>query len=142
MTSLSLLAALAAVAPPQQDLLSVLGNARGDQFGYVVSNAGDANNDGVDDFAVGTPNDNTSMIDSGRVRVYSGATGTLLWSRGGEAPGDQLGYAVAAIGDANGDGFDDLVVGAPLNDTNGSNSGKAYVLSGQNGSILTSIAGT
>src|SRR5262245_3243685 len=123
LTALSFLAVLAAGVPAQQDLLTINGNSRVDQFGTVVVNAGDVNNDGVDDIAVGPPFDNSTLIDSGRVRVYSGATGNLLWSRGGENSGDELGYSIAAIGDANGDGFDDLVAGAPFNDTNGTSSG-------------------
>jgi len=63
--------------------------------------------------------------------VFSGATGELLWSKHGDLAADHFGEAVAGIGDFNGDGTDDVAVGAPWH-----NPGKAYVLSGSDGAVL------
>ena len=70
----------------------------------------------------------------------------------GAAVGDKLGYSVSSAGDFNGDGFDDLIVGAPHADPNGNtDAGSAYVIFGKasgsmaqpslNGSIVPPISG-
>jgi hypothetical protein len=49
----------------------------------------------------------------------------------GEQPGDELGTYVAGVGDANGDGYSDILISAPLADSpNGENSGKVYLVYG------------
>ena len=51
----------------------------------------------------------------------------------GDALGDQAGYSVSSAGDVNGDGIDDLIVGAPFGDDGGEGageSGEAYVIYG------------
>ncbi len=136
-----LLASLAPAAPAQQDLLTLNGGSFGGQFGYAVANAGDCDGDGRDDVAVGSPFDDTAAVDQGRVRCYSGATGALLWTAVGDAAGDQLGQSIATVGDVNGDGRSDLVVGAPYADPNGANSGRVKILSGANGSTLLTLNG-
>ena len=49
----------------------------------------------------------------------------------GDAADDQAGRSVSSAGDVNGDGFDDLIVGAPDGDDGGSNAGEAYVVFGK-----------
>src|SRR5262249_19086146 len=48
----------------------------------------------------------------------------------GEDAGDDFGVSVAGLGDINGDGFDDVIVGAPLHGAGGSKPGRAYVYFG------------
>ena len=48
----------------------------------------------------------------------------------GDAAGDHAGWSVSAAGDVNGDGFDDLIVGAPYGDDGGTDAGEAYVIFG------------
>ena len=100
----------------------------GDHFGAVLAH-GDFNGDGFDDLAIGVPDEDfLGRIDSGLVHVLYGAPGGLSSLRGpellfqGSVPltdagesGDRQGSALAA-GDWNGDGFDDLAVGAPGED--------------------------
>ncbi|MFT7620383.1 MAG: hypothetical protein ACI97A_004040 [Planctomycetota bacterium] len=122
-------------------LHSLDGASAGDLFGTSVSGAGDVNGDGFDDFIVGSLLDDNNGIDSGSATVFSGLNGSVLHNRDGESAGDQFGSAVSGSGDVNGDGFDDVVVGALLADTNGIDSGSATVISGFDGSILRTING-
>lgn len=50
----------------------------------------------------------------------------------GLGTGDQMGYSVAGAGDMNGDGFDDIIAGAPYNDAGGTDAGRVYVYLGGN----------
>ena len=59
----------------------------------------------------------------------------------GEATNDTFGVSVASAGDVNGDGFDDLIVGAMWNKAGGSSAGRAYVFSGLNGDTLYVFSG-
>ena len=57
----------------------------------------------------------------------------------GDKAGDQFGLGVSAAGDVNGDGIDDVIVGAALNDGGGNNAGAAYVIYGQAGTTRTTL---
>jgi hypothetical protein len=107
------------------------GEATDDNFGWSVSGAGDVNNDGYADLIVGAYRNNAGGSDAGRAYVYSGQTGALLYTFTGEAANDQFGYSVSGAGDVDGDGYDDLIVGAHYNDAGGGDAGRAYVFSCQ-----------
>lgn len=79
-------------------------------FGYSVACAGDVNGDGTPDFLVGAPGYNSNR---GRTYVYSGSTFTLLHTFDGSAAGDQCGRSVSGVGDMNGDGKADIIIGSP-----------------------------
>ena len=125
------------------------GASGADEAGFSVGGAGDANSDGVDDVIVGAPHaGNNGRSASGSAYVVYGPgqqdLGNVdlknsLGSRGfrmdGGATGDQAGYRTAGAGDVNGDGADDVIVGAVTASNNGRRtSGSAYVVygSGQN----------
>jgi hypothetical protein len=77
----------------------------------------DFNGDGFADMVAGTPADGVGGLEAGRVDVFFGAAGAVVdgeadWTVTGAA-GDRFGFAVAGAGDLNGDGFGDLVAGAP-----------------------------
>ena len=110
----------------------ILNLTGGDAFGNSVSGAGDLNDDGFADLIVGAPNDE----DIGSAQVFSGADGSVLFDFNGANAGDAFGTSVQGVGDTNGDGVADLIVGAP-GDVNGS----AQVLSGSDGSVLQEFNG-
>jgi len=117
------------------------GEAAEDRLGWSVSGAGDVNNDGFDDLIVGASYNDAAGSEGGRAYVYSGQSGALLYTFTGEAVYDHFGGSVSGAGDVNNDGFDDLIVGAPLNEAGGSNTGRAYVYSGQSGVLLYTFTG-
>jgi hypothetical protein len=89
---------------------------KGSRFGTAVAGVGDVNCDGYPDIAVGAPEYNNGTTTAGAVFVYYGSAGgfanTSSWSHVSAQGGANVGYAVAGAGDANGDGCDDLLVGA------------------------------
>ena len=107
------------------------GEAQFDNFGRIVANAGDVNGDGYDDTIVGIPLSDANGLDSGKVCVYHGSgSGSSLspdWTATGEKTLDNFGFVVAAAGDVNGDGYDEILVGAPFNDEGGLDAGKVYL---------------
>jgi hypothetical protein len=110
------------------------GEAAADLFGFAVANAGDVDGDGFDDLIVGAPGNDTAGADAGRAYLFFGfATPSGVFGAGsasilltGETAGDEFGFSVDSAGDVNGDGFDDVVVGARGGD-------KAYVFFGGSG---------
>jgi len=117
------------------------GDSADDWFGILVSGAGDVNGDGFDDLIVGAYGDDNNGSMSGSARVFDGINGSILHTFYGDSSGDQFGRSVSGAGDVNGDGFDDLIVGAYADDNNGRNSGSARVFSGTDGSILHTFDG-
>ena len=112
-------------------------------FGSAVA-AGDTNGDGCPDIIVGDPLDTgggLSMSGSfGRLRVFSGCTGNVLLNMVGPSRFDWLGQSVVAVGDSDGDGADDILVGAPQDGFSGP-AGTVFLLSGATGSVLLALTG-
>ena len=118
--------------------LNFQGTSSGELFGESLSDAGDVNGDGVPDLIVGAPNDDNNGFRSGSVQVFSGSDGAVLYTFLGDSAGDQFGRSVSGAGDINGDGFDDVIVGAPYDDNR---VGSAKVFSGLDGSVLYTFNG-
>lgn len=114
-----------------------------DRLGVAVGTLGDINGDGFADVLVGARYaDIGSFTDAGSVSVFSGADGTELLHLNGDGAGDWFGVSVAGIGDINGDGFPEFIVGAQFaKRENGVQSGAAYVYSGSDGSRLYLLRG-
>ena len=117
-------------------LHELVGEASQDQFGWVARRVGDLDADGCLDFGTSAPTHASAGPAAGRVYVYSGRTGVLLFQRDGK-PGEQLGNSVMPAGDVNGDGVPDVLVGAPCS---AGAPGRAYVLSGTKGAVLLELS--
>ena len=126
----------------------ITGESAADVAGLEVSSAGDVNGDGIGDLVVGARLNDASGTDAGAAYVIFGTTssvsavnldnvasGTGGFKITGEAAGDQVGFAVSSAGDVNGDGLDDLLVGARFNDAGGTDAGAAYVIFGTASSV-------
>jgi hypothetical protein len=134
---LSLVAAVfvfSGASQAQEKLLSFSGDQTEDRFGRSVAGGIDINADGFSDILVGTP---LRLGDFGVVRVFSGRDGTMLWNLPGPRVDSRFGHALAGLGDADADGYDDFVVGAP-GETSQGTTGAVYVYSGQTGTVLHS----
>jgi Ca2+-binding RTX toxin-like protein len=134
----------------------IIGDAAFDYAGRAVSSAGDINGDGFDDILIGAWGNDAGGSGAGSAYVIFGhASGfsnidlaTLSATDGFEIIGDtdldSTGISVSSAGDLNGDGYDDMIIGAAGNDGGGSAAGAAYVIFGKAsgfGTIdLTSLA--
>ncbi len=125
-------------------LWTVNGTAAGDETGAAVAIIGDADGDTFPDVAVGSPGyDGVAGADCGRVTIHSGITGTLLLTAEGTVAGARFGASLAALGDTDGDGIEDLAVGSPNHaGLAGADSGRAVVLETIGATELRSVEGT
>lgn len=102
-------------------------------LGMSVSGAGDVNRDGYDDVMVGEPGSDVNGQDSGAAHIYFGGPNMNNVSDinlSGQAAGDSFGWSVSGAGNVNGDGYDDVIVGAYYNDAAGTDAGAAYLFYG------------
>ncbi len=116
-------------------------NDVGAKFGYQVASAGDVNGDGFGDVVVGAPYYTNGQTDEGRIFLYYGAaTGLETAARTLESneANSKYGISAASAGDFNGDGYGDLLVGAPAFGT--SDTGKVYLYLGSHAGIATDAA--
>jgi hypothetical protein len=113
--------------------------ADGDQFGNALANVGDLNDDGRDELAVGASQSDDGGIDRGAIYIlFLKSTAEVISSsqisqNGGDFPdtlsdGEHFGSAIAGLGDLDGDGNQDIAVGASLDDAGGSDKGAFWAL--------------
>lgn len=126
----------------------LIGVGSGTEAGFTVGAAGDVDGDGYDDILVGSPYVNSTGTDAGAAYLLLGpvtgdtdlATADYVFQ--GDAADDQAGVLARGIGDWDGDGLDDLIVGALEEDTGASNAGMTYLItaSSLSSGTLSSVA--
>ncbi|PXX51564.1 S-layer family protein, partial [Pseudomonas sp. LAMO17WK12:I9] len=152
---------LTSLAPSRGFIIQ--GDGAGDQAGFSVSGAGDVNGDGIADLIIGAVAGDDGGLNTGEAYVvfgradgnWGGVDGTgrrvldltnLAPGQGFIIQGDDLststGMSVSNAGDVNGDGIDDLIIGAPWKDNGQADVGYAYVVFGRADGNWGSVDGT
>ena len=125
---------------------TIQGGAIGDRLGVSVSGGGDVNGDGLDDIIVGAVSNDDGGHSAGAAYVIYGKAGghsgvidvaSLTATQGfviqGDRLLDQLGFSASIAGDIDGDGLDDIIIGANQGSDGGNRAGEAYVIYGKAG---------
>lgn len=107
----------------------------GAQLGFSVSDAGDVNNDGYNDFIAGAPYYDKGSLDEGVAYIYIGSpvspSFSPIWVGESNQASAYYGMSVSGGGNINGDIYDDIAVGAPYFNKAGTNNGQVYIYHGK-----------
>lgn len=126
------------------------GENASDKAGATSAGVGDVNGDTYDDIVLGAYGYNAGS-NNGAVYIIYGQdtqlTSTSLSAKPrilGEQANDQLGIGLGGKGDANGDGINDIIIGASQVDTLGdnTNNGKAYIIYGKSQTLTSGVVNT
>lgn len=110
------------------------------ELGYQVATAGDVNHDGYSDVLIGAPYYDGGLVDEGLVLVFSGSSGgvtnVVLFQKESNQAGANFGYSVSTAGDVNGDGYADIIVGAPFWHDGQEDEGGAWIYLGSPSGVV------
>lgn len=116
---------------------SIEGTSTDYRFAFDMANAGDINNDGYDDLLVGSPGLNTNVgrgyawFSATSQSNFTSGTGTPDWDYTALPTNSRFGHSVAAAGDIDGDGYNDVIIGD-------NKEGAAYVFLGNSTGLNSS----
>jgi hypothetical protein len=114
--------------------VTMIGEAAYDDFGVSVSSAGDVNGDGYADVIIGAWNNDQNANNAGAAYIFFGGSAMdNVWdvAMGGRYADDYFGQSVSSAGDINGDGYGDVIIGAPMSDVVSLiDAGNAYIYYG------------
>jgi hypothetical protein len=114
-------------------------NTANASFGASVSDAGDVNGDGFGDIITGAPGITSDQSNEGVAKVFYGSASGCTSASYTTIQADQaeaaFGTSVAGAGDVNGDGYDDVIVGAPYYDDAVANGGGIWVFHGSHNGL-------
>ena len=116
-------------------ILALVSPGVNDLFGWHVSRAGDIDGDGKVDVLVGAPSAKAPGGGPGVGAVFalSLADGHVVRTWHGSIPDGEFGQVVCALGDLDGDGTEDVGIGAPCRESSAPRAGEASVFSGRSG---------
>ena len=121
---------------------TAVGSTADDQLGFSVAGAGDVDGDGYDDVLVSAPYANNPATAEGIVYLYRGSSSglatTASWSAEGGVAQTTFGYSVDGAGDVNGDGYDDVIIGAPYYANGQASEGRAVIYWGSSSGLGSS----
>ncbi|MFQ5979884.1 MAG: DNRLRE domain-containing protein [Candidatus Heimdallarchaeota archaeon] len=124
---------------------SFVGEDPWDKLGYSTAAVGDINNDGYDDILFQAHQKNVSSgIEAGKAYLILGRADVTQWNGSdslhvsnanasfiGATAGEMAGFGLAGAGDVNMDGYDDILIGAPMNNDSADLAGKTYLILGR-----------
>jgi hypothetical protein len=116
-------------------VLSTSWSGPDERYGTAIAGIGDVNKDGFDDFAVGAPSSDDLAQDGGQVTILAGGTFTPLDELHDSVPFGELGAALCGLGDVDGDGWPDYLIGRP----GGVAGGEVQVFTGSGHYIIDTI---
>ena len=122
------------------DVWIMAGEQADAHLGLAVAEAGDVNGDGFADLLMSARAFNGSLYDGRAMAFYGSATGlsaTPDWAVTNDQVGSQFARVLAGAGDVNGDGYDDVLVGAPYYDVGDGDEGRAYLFYGSANGLST-----
>ncbi len=109
----------------------ITGEVNGDCYGFSLDYIGEVDTTGYESLVVGAPfhgiNEEGAIYTFSYISSLPSVASSADHKNNGEADNDHFGWSLAYAGDVNGDGYDDIIVGAPHNDYTASNAGKIYL---------------